>query len=343
MALTIDQYADLVATTLSDLDKGVATDIASDLTDYPAATQLLQDKRVKFQGGKTISVNVMYDEGTAAAWTGLYEEDDVDVSDGHTSGTIPWRHLTAGYAYDVREPEINGDEYQIYDIIKSKRERAKLATIVKLETQFWGKPSSSSDTTLPYGIDMYAVASASAAGFNGGNPSGFTSGVVLDSSTYTAWKNYTFTYTTVNRDDFISKLKKQAYSTNFKSPINMGRSDKNKRAYYTTWNVRLALEKYLEDQNDNLGNDTDSKANKSVFQGNPVVAVPYLDSNPTQTDIFYQVDWSTFYPVYMRGHYGRKTGPSVKAGQHNVLECFEDWTMNYACFNRRKLGVAYAV
>src|SRR5690606_3042281 len=83
------------------------------------------------------------------------------------------------------------------------------------------KPADSDDKLAPFGIP-YWVVKDSTAGFNGGNPSGFSSGAGgLDSSRHTRWANYTDSYTNVTKADLIKKMRTAYRKIRFKSPMNV--------------------------------------------------------------------------------------------------------------------------
>ncbi|HYF51663.1 MAG TPA: hypothetical protein VEJ63_19770, partial [Planctomycetota bacterium] len=298
--LTVEDVADLVATTLADLDKGKWTDLTGDIQEYHAMPNLLKEGKVKYKSGDSISVNIMTGTNGQARWTGLLEEDNYAINDVMSSGTAPWRHGTWNYSFDRREKEINGgDAEQIVDLIKTRRAASFIDGAKLLEDMLWSKPATSADVTTPYGLRTYIVSNASE-GFNGGNPSGFTSGVIFNSSTQSRWKNWTAQYTNITPSDLVRKLRKAARNTMFKSPIEMKeiRNGSLKRALYTNQDVIEGLEEIVTAQNDNLGSDIAKYDGQTIFRKNPVHWVPQLDSD-TQDPIL-GVDWETLVPVFLK-------------------------------------------
>jgi hypothetical protein len=211
--------------------------------------------------------------------------------------------------------------------------------IVLFETQFWSKPSTSSDKLNAFGIPYWVVKNAST-GFNGGNPTGFSSGAGgISSSTYTQWANYTAQYTDVTKEDLIVKMRTAAAKTGFVNPVMFPDTNRGDRfSHMTTYSVIATMERILETQNDNLGNDVASKDGQVMFRGNPVEWVPYLDSNDSQNPI-YGINWGVFQPIFLSGWYLRETPPTPSQDMHTVVSVHIDSTYNFRCTDRRRMSV----
>jgi hypothetical protein len=339
--LSIDDLVDLTTVTLSTLDKGKWQDIATDLQEYVALKKLLKKNKISFDSGKAIDVNVMVDYEDSAQNVGLFHVDDVNVSDGMKRGSIPWRSTTANYAWDVQEVAVNRNPARIIDLLKTRRAGSMISLAAKMESNFWGKPATSSDNVMPFGIQYWIVPN-SAEGFNGGAAAGFTSGPAgLSPTTYTRWKNWTAQYTNVTQEDFIQKIRQAMVKTNFMSPVDdmIGGPTGDNYGYYTNYDVIYQLENVAAAQNDNLGNDVASKDGRVLFYRRPVTYVPYLDSNNLEAgeqDPFYGINWSVFQPVFLQGFYMKEGKPRPSPKQHNVVEVHWDLTYNFRCVNRRR-------
>jgi len=340
MALAAENIADLVTTTQRELGRLKWTDLASDLQEYIALPKLMKGEKVQFDSGTEIQFNVMTDYSDAAENVGLFATDNVNVQDAMATAHVPWRHTTTNYAFDRREVAMNREPSKIVDLVKARRAMAMIGLTVRFEADFWSKPATSADVVKPYGIKYWAPTNATE-GFNGGDPSGFTAGAAgLASATYTNWQNWTAQYTDVTKPDLITKWRKAATYTNFKSPIDINDYNKgNKYGYYTNYDVIGELETLLEDQNDNLGNDLASKDGLTIFRRQPVTWVPHLDSD--STDPIYGINWGVFYPVFLKGEYMVETNSQKAGNQHTVLNSFIDCTYNYKCCDRRRLFVLY--
>jgi len=341
MGLTSDQIVDLVTTTQKDLGKLKWTDIATDLQEFVALPQILKKKKVRFDSGIGIQFNVMTGNSGAAKNSGLYAVDDVNVGDVMQTAELPWRHCTTSYAFERRELAMNQEPARIVELVKVRRVDAMLSMAELMESNLWGKPPDSTDTEIPFGV-LYWIVKNATEGFNGGNPAGFSAGCAgLSSATYPRWKNWTAQYAAVSKTDLIRKMRKAARFTTFKSPVPQPQYLQGPGQYgiYTNYNVLGTMEEILEDQNDNLGNDVASKDGQTVFRGNPVQWVPFLEDDGT--DPVFGINWGTFKPVFLKGEYLREEPPEKAPNQHTVFEVFVDCTLNFECRDRRRLWVCY--
>lgn len=335
MALTQDAIADLVTTTLRDLGPLKWTDISTNTQEYYAMPKMLKNEKVTFGSGYGIQWNVMVTTSGNANNVGLYAVDNVNVGDVMKTANIPWRHTVASYAFDRREISMNREPARIVDLVKARRADAMISMADRMEIDFWGKPADSTDQTTPFGIKYWNVMGSTSAGFNGGDPSGFTAGAAgLASATYTRWQNYCSGYTSVSKTDLVSVWRAAATKTNFKPPIEVADYNRGSNyGYYTNYSVLASLETLLENQNDNLGNDLASKDGQCMFRKTPVQWVPYLDGT-TQNPV-YGLNWGVFYPCFLEGEYMREEGPIMAPNQHNVSDVFVDNSYNWCCKNRR--------
>ena len=217
--LQADDIADLITITQKDLGRLRWTDLSYDLQEYIALPSLLQKEKVAFGSGYGMQWNVMTGTSGAAKDVGLYEVDNVNVSDVMQTATIPWRHMTTNYAIERREVSMNSGAAQIVDLVKIRRHDAMVDLAKHCESRFWSRPANSSDNKQIYGVPYWIVYNASA-GFNGGIPGGsdFSDVAGLNPSTYDQWKNYTANYTTVSSTDLIRKWRKAATFTKFMTP-----------------------------------------------------------------------------------------------------------------------------
>lgn len=338
MALQADDIADLVTTTQRDLGKMKWTDIASDIQEHHALPQLLKTEKVTFQSGYGIQWNLMVQTSGAAEHTGLFAVDNVNVGDVMKTANIPWRHTTTKYAFERREVAMNRRPARIVELVKTRRADAMIDLADTLEDCFWNKPVDSTDETTPYGIYYWAVKNATT-GFNGGNPSGFTSGAGnLSSSTYTRHANYTAQYASITKSDLVKKMRTAYRKIGFKSPIDIPSYARGKDRYviYTNETGISGLEDLGENQNENLGRDIASMDGRIVFRGNPVRWVPQLDND--SEDPFFFINWAVLAPVCLEGEYMNESGPMLAANQHTTYRVFTDLTWNLQCTNRRRLA-----
>jgi len=332
--LQADDIVDLITITQKDLGKMRWTDLSYDLQEYVALPSLLQKEKVAYGSGYGMQWNVMTGTSGATRDVGLYEVDSVNVSDVMTTGSVPWRHMTTNYAIERREIAMNTGAAQIVDLVKIRRHDAMVDLAKHVESRFWAKPDTSADNLRIFGVPYWIVYNNSD-GFTGGNPSGFSGGAGgLDSSTYTNWKNWSATYTSVTSADLVTKWRKAATFTNFKAPHAAPSYGQAARyGYYTNYNVVAGLESLLGGQNDDLGYDIASMDGRVVFRGTPVTWVPHLEN--FSGDPIYGINWGQFKPAFLSGEYLREEGPVKASNQHTVFQTHLDLTMNIMCTDRR--------
>lgn len=339
--LTAEEIADLVVTTSKDLGRMRFTEIATDLQDHVAMSRLIRKNKVKFDSGLAIQFQVLTDSDNNSRNTGLFDVDNTNQEDALTTGSVPWRHTVASWAFDRRQLSMNRGRSKIVDFVKTKRTMSLISLAELMEGNFWGEPTASTDDTTPFGLKYWAVYSATE-GFNGANNSNFSSGPGgISRTTYPRWKNYTFNYTDVSKADMVRKARRARAFTGFKPPItNMPVRDYSRGhryGIYTTYDTLATMEELLEAQNDALGNDVASKDGRTLMGSIPVEWVPYLQANEPTADPIVGIDWGVFSPVFLRGEYLREDPPSKKGDSHNVMEAFTDLTYNFVCHDCRRL------
>ncbi len=336
MALQASEIGDLVALTQRDLGRMKWSDISLSLQDYVAMPNLLRTEKVEFGSGQGIQWNVQVRNAGLARNVGLYETDTVNVQDVMVQANIPWRHTTVSYAIERREIAMNREPARIVELVKVRRHTALNDLAELMEQNFWTKPTDSTDEVKPFGVPYWIVKNTST-GFNGTNPSGFTSGAgAVSSSTYTNWANYTAQYTAVSKDDLVRKVRAAAAKTNFKAPnpyASYERGQSPRFGHYTNYDVLGPLEELLEAQNQNLGNDLASKDGATLFRRVPVMWVPYLDSDTS--DPWYGIDWSVFYPCFLSSEYMNEMTMPPSDRQHTVVNTHIDNSYNFKCVDRR--------
>ena len=333
--LQADDIADLITITQKDLGRLRWTDLSYDLQEYIALPSLLQKEKVAFGSGYGMQYNVMTGTSGAAKDVGLYEVDNVNVSDVMQTATVPWRHMTTNYAIERREIAMNTGAAQIVDLVKIRRHDSMVDLAKHLESRFWSRPASSSDNKQMYGVPYWIVYNSSD-GFTGLTPgsSDFSDVAGLNPSTYDQWRNYSATYTTVSSTDLIRKWRKAATFTKFMTPHPNNPYGGDRAGYYTNYDVIGPLEEVLEAQNDNLGNDIASKDGKLLFRQVPVTWVPHLED--FTGDPIYGINWGVFKPAFLSGEYLREEGPNKASNQHTVFQTHVDLTMNTICYDRRR-------
>jgi hypothetical protein len=339
---TAAQIADLVETTLKDLGRGQIIQIAQSQTDYEVYGKWFAKDRVMYDSGYGIQQTLMNKLPGAARHVKMYAVDEVAVSNLLTNMSIPWRHLTTNWSYEVREMLMNKGKARINKLIKPRRHGAMIDAIELIETAAWSCPSST-NTDDPYGVPYWIVKNASA-GFNGGAPSGHTTIAGVNPTTVPTFKNYTGTYSLIGKTDVIPSLRTAYRKTAFKSPVGKedfhGPKGKRYRLYVNEATIS-DMEEVGESQNENLGRDLAPFDGTMTFRKNPIIYVPELDSDTTNP--IYGLDHWSFFPVVLSGDYFRESGPTQSPKQHNVFETHYDLTYNFVCMDRRRNFVFYKV
>lgn len=339
--LDANSILDLVKGTLKKLGRFKFEQIAQDLQDYEMMGRWLKEDKMQESGGIGIQRNLMTSYSGDASHVGLFEVDNVNVSDVMAQMTVPWRHATTSYAYERREILMNsGDpKSMVFNIIKPRRAEKMISLAEELEDKAWAAPSTTS-VTDPYGVPYYVVANDTT-GFNGGNPGSHTSCAGINSTTTPGWKNYTAKYTSVTKTDLIKKMRAAHWNTRFMSPVDINdyRKGKGQRfRIYTTYDVLASMEDIGEAQNENLGRDIASMDGTITFRKHPIMAVPWLQNNVSNAPV-YMIDHNTWYPVVLSGDYMHETPPKYKDSQHNVIVVHVDLSYNFVCVDRRRNAV----
>ena len=335
---TVEQLSDLVTTTLADLGKAKITDNMLPLKSYVAASELFKKSRMSVESGDSIEFSYAYQNSGAARHTQIGETDTVNMVPMVARGSVPWRFSTTNYFFDAREQAMNSGAAKIFDTIKVRRAGAVASWYELGEDTFWSKPADSTDTRTPFGVDYWITGYAGTPGFQGGDPTGFSSGRAgLSSSTYTRFKNWAGQYTTISRSDLVAKLREASWNCDFQSPLNLpeyaGKSD---FGYYTTYGVVSTLETLLEGQNENLGNDIAPKDGKVLFRGNPVIAVPKLTRDNESTDPVYGINWGTLKTIVKSGEWMNESKPITPPYRHREVIIYVDFQYNFVCYDPRK-------
>ena len=339
MALTDQNIADMLTTTLHDLGRGRFYQVAQELAEYIVLPKLLRKGNVRIQSsGIGVKETLMTSTGGSARWVGLNEEDAVTYTDVLDGLTVVWVRLTDNMSWERRMLLENRGEARINNVIKPQRQAMMLRIADALEEGFFAAPDAS-DTKKPWGL-KYWVVKNSTTGFNGGLPSGFSTvgGVnITDSPTF---KNYTAQYTDITKADLIKKMRTAHRKTNWRSPFKMSEMNSEtgmRRQIFVNEATISDIEDVGEAQNENLGRDVASMDDNIVFKKHPFVYSHYLDDDATNP--LYMIDTDTIKPIVLKGDYLRETDAQRSPKQHNTFEVHVDLSMNFVMTNRRANAV----
>tara|TARA_R100001129_G_scaffold77106_3_gene52630 strand:+ start:1066 stop:2124 length:1059 start_codon:yes stop_codon:yes gene_type:complete len=350
MPLTPDKLSDFVVLTQDNFKRKKWVDLSLDKQHYVFAQRFLKGKaREPFQGGGNLSWRVQTSNTGTAKWSELYSVDATAVKDLMVEAKAPFCKSTVNWSYDVDEDSFQSDRETIIREIDIRRHSAFSDWFELMEEALWTAPTSSTESPrTPFGIPFWVQKSATTpgGGFTGGDPSGFSSGAAgISVSDVSAWKNYSFNYTSAgSRDDLVAKMRKAIAHCYFQAPKQFaelagGKADSD-WAFYTTYSVIADLEKLLESRNDNLGTDLMKYAGSVVIRGNPVYWVPYLDSNDSSNPI-YGINHKTLKYFFKKGRDQLWHPPITNARQHTTKSVHMDSWGQFMCLNRRRNFVGY--
>ena len=348
MALLLpDQMADFVNLTLSKFERTKWVDISLDYQDFIVASRLFTAKKMRRMAGKDYNWKLQVRNTGTARHTEMFDIDKTDVKDLTIEASMPYSKQTVNWSYDVDEQAFQTSPEEIVDIISVRRHSAYNDYFSLMEDALWSSPTSASQAPRPpSGIPFWLQKNA-VEGFNGGNPAGFPEGCAgVNADTYPNWKNRTFAFEDVTRDDLIAKLKRAHRFCNFKAPHSFPELGAGQR--YELFTVNAVIEQFevfVESRNDNLGTDLGKQDGGDItFKRAPIIWVPYLEDND-QTEPIYGLNWDTFYPCTKKGASGSKglewTKPLIAPNQHTTRNVFGDGWSQYVCNNRRSNFVGY--
>jgi hypothetical protein len=350
MALYHEQIDDFIELTLNRYEKNDWVDISLPLQRYTFASKWFKGKQKPERGGPRLEWKIRTKNQGTAKHSGLYAVDDTNRINVMTKATQEWAKQTVNYIYDIDEDIFqSGPETIIREMLLL--EQGLYNDFFELmETSMWTAPASSTaDPRPPSGVPFWIQKNATL-GFNGGDPSGFTSGAGgVATATYPRWKNYTGTYVQVSRDDLVEKVVNACDYCDFQAPKSypeIGGGDPS-WGFYTVHSVVATMRRMLQAGNDNLGPDVGRWAGDVLIKSIPVTWVPALDSSESDaydsSNPFYGINWKKFEYFFKTGRNMVKHPPKDAAHQHTVRERHMDNWGNFVCYDRRQGGFVFYV
>ncbi len=335
MAIQYTDIDDAVIAAQRDLGRGRFTDNASTIQKFVAFKTLMRGAYVESTQEFGKQWNILTEDNDSAAHVGLYGVDDRNVNDGLQVARVDMRHTTSNWSYDLREIDMNVRDpaARILSLVKVRRAQCGISLAELMETDFWTLPNPS-DTTAPFGVPYYIVNSSSALGFNGANPSGYSTCANIDADVFTNWRNFTGRYVYLTVDDFVGKLEECMDKTKWEPPVDINDYNTgNMVGMYTNYVVYKAMKVLAREQNDQLGKDLAWEANSVLFHGTKVTYVPKLDGSTKQP--IYGINWGDFKVLVDKDWFLAETKPKEAPTQHTVRTVYKDVTWNLKCTNRR--------
>ncbi len=349
-SLSIEAIDDFVALTLDRYKKDEWVDISMPLQEYTFASRWFKSKKKPERGGPRLKWKLRVDNQGTAKHSGLYAVDDTNRKNVMAGGQQEWSKQTVNYIYDIDEEEFQSGPETIIREMMLNEQGLYNDFFGLMETSMWTAPSSSTVSPRPpSGIPFWLQKSATL-GFNGGDPSGFTSGAgSIATGTYAKWKNYTGTYVQVSYPDLVEKVVNACDFCYFRAPksyAEIGGGDAQ-WGFYTVHSVLAELRRLARGSNDDLGNDVAKWAGEIVIRSNVVTWVPALtniDSDAYDSSApFYGINWNKFEYFFKSGRNMIKHPPKQAGSQHTVRERHMDNWGNFVCYDRRQGGFVFYV
>lgn len=357
MAVPFESINDVVTNLLPKFQKVTWVSLIANYTKYVASTLMLgfkggasisdhlgrsikPPKRVVVESGKSFDWRVQVAGSGAARFVSPYEPDTVATAgDMFVPASVALRYQDTHWMYSRTDEIFMKGDQAIIDELKARKFASMMSLVEQNEQALWTNPADST-SKRPLGIPHWIVKNATA-GFNGGNPSGYTSGAAgISSSTYSAWNNYTDTYSAVTVNDAVAKIELANWETEWEAPVTYPSVLTDlQRVIFTTKNFESKARRLAETRNDNLGYELIAGKNRVTIDSAPVVPVKYLSDTDT-TDPVYGVDFDTFRPLY---NPQMDLFETTKMETHNTWSVWYDLMCNYLCFNRRHNYVLYKV
>ena len=357
MALGIEQIDDFVNSIhqkFAGEDRLAAQDISLPLQEYKYASRLFSGNLKK----DTMSTSmckwkVKVDTNDNFQPVGLYHRDSSNRVNTLSEGELKWALTTNNYHYDIDEEIFRTGGRQIYDYLEAMEKDLMTSFYTGMEDLMFGAgPSSPTQTPFSPASLLWWITSTSDSvtennateGFNGAEPLGWASNGVggISTSAYPQWKNRTFPYAAVSREDFVEKTINSMDLCQFTPPVERPDIVSQKRHDWellTTHSVLASGRRLLQLGNDNIGDDMAARSGTVFVRGVPLTWVPAWTNSASvnaRTDgIILGVNWATFRAYYAAGRQMRKR----KAFQHpemsNVrVRCMDD-SVQVVCYNRR--------
>ena len=357
MGLTIDQIDDFVASIHQEFagqDRLAAQDISLPLQEYKYASRLFSGNLQK----DTMSTSqckwkVKVNTNNNFQVVGLYHRDSSGRVKTLSEGEIKWGLTTNNYHYDIDEEVFQTGGRQIYDYLADQERDLITSFYQGMEDIIFG-PGPSGPTVDPFpptsllwwitATDDSTTENNSEEGFDGFEPVGWGANGVggISCTTYDQWRNRTFPYTNVDRDDFVEKVINSMDLCQFTPPVQRPDIVDQKRHDWellTTHSRLAACRRLLQLGNDNIGDDMAAHSGTVYVRGVPMTWVPAWTSaasvNQRTDGVILGVNWSTFRAFHAAGRTMRKNKAFRHPEMSNVRVRTMDDSVQMVCFNRR--------
>lgn len=337
MPQTIDDLANATRQAMS--KKGSYQDISFGNQSY-CASRIKQASGMPEKSGLEVTFMLVVDRLGNARPSGLFDTMRIGNKNLMKKGTVPWTKVVGGWMYDVDESEFQGDAEEIVSVMEVRAHSARMDLHELDEDMLFQMPSGPDDIAsvllgLPY---WFVLDDTSEGGFHGKNPAGFPSGAGgINAETYEGWRNWCFGFDVVEWDDFVKKILKAMWATDFESP-DPYKQEKTGRKGWTVESTYTVVEEgqaLLRRSNDEVKNLADFK--NVMLGSNSIRANSWLTNN-TQNDPLYAVNYEYCGFEYLKGRANIWEKPMVRPGTDTVRDVpYRSWR-RFRCLNRRQGG-----
>jgi hypothetical protein len=356
MALGIEQIDDFVNSIhqrYTGEDRKAAQDISLPLQKYKFASRLFDPAMNDEMSTSQCKFKLKVRHQDNFQVVGLYHRDSSNRVNVLDEGSLKWGMTTTNYHYDIDEEIFRTGGRQIFDYIEELERDLMTSFYTGMEDLLFGPgPSSATINPFPPVSLLWWITSTSDSttennateGFTGAEPVGWGSSGVggVSTTTYDQWKNRAFSYTTVDRDDFIDKTIRSMDLCEFEPPVERPDIVKQGRSNWellTTYSRVSEARRLLQLGNDNIGNDLAAHSGDVLMRGVPMVWVPAWTNSASRnarTDgTILGINWNTFKCYYAAGRRMRKRKAFPHPEMSNVRIRAMDDSFQLVCFNRR--------
>tara|TARA_Y100000593_G_scaffold26096_1_gene51892 strand:+ start:902 stop:2020 length:1119 start_codon:yes stop_codon:yes gene_type:complete len=357
MALGIEQIEDFVNSIhqkFAGEDRRAAQDISLPLQQYKYASRLFTGNIQK----DTMSTSqckwkLKTKTNNNFQVVSLYHRDRSDRTKVLEEAELKWGLTTNNYHYDIDEEIFRQGGDQIYDYIKDLETDLETSFYTGMEDLIFGEgPSGPTQKPFPPVSLLWWITATqdgvtdnnAAEGFNGHSPIGWTDNGIggIKTADYEQWRNRTFPYTDVSRDDFVEKVVNSMDLCQFEPPVERPDIVSQHRSDWdllTTHSRVAALRRLLQISNDDIGDDVAKHSGKVHVRGVAVDWVPAWTNSASEnvrTDgVIIGINWSTFRCYHAKGRTMRKRPAFQHKEMSNVRVRPMDDSAQLVCFNRR--------
>lgn len=361
MALNIEQVPGFIETVLKQYVKTEWKDISLPLQEYYCASRMFSEDSLKPMGGPFCEWKLQIVNPGNAQLSGPYAVDTTNRIEMMTHGNAPWSQTTVNYTYDITEEVFKRNAEEIVNHM-DVMEHAMLNDYWALQEDLLLSAGPSSPNLVPrppfsllwwiQGVGWSTPPTSTTAGtplqaipgFFGLNPPGFPNCANIDSTQakYSGWRNRTFTYSSLSRNDSIQKTIESIDKCNFKpaAPYAELAGGKPKWEILCPYSVLGIYRELLQAGNDNIGNDLGDRSGTCMIRGVPINWVPAWTNSGSinkRTDgIHLGINWSTLKGFYAPGLRMVKRTPYQDKDSHNVRWRPMDDSNQLVCYDRRR-------